>query len=139
MLYAIWARVASTTAIIILMAVPSAGQAHPRKKHRKIILTPMEQIAKIHHWNHIQVADEWLVLKHESGSTPGHVNLTAENGDCWGSGQLQGPSGPATYASYGGNYYTVLGQLEADANYVKERYANDPIQAWQHELETNWY
>lgn len=101
---------------------------------------PMSYLAMtLHGWDATQVYYEWLVLGKESGSSSGHLDMTATNGDCWGSGQLMGPSAAAAYARYGGNYYTVVGQETADLNYIVEHGYGTPEAAWEHELEFNWY
>lgn len=104
----------------------------------------MVRIAARHGWGATQVAYEWKVLKHESTSSPGHLNLWASNGYCFGSGQLKDPdpdsSGPAAaYRYYGGDYYTVAGQIRADLNYIVMHGYGTPEKAWEHELATGWY
>ena len=131
---------------ILIALVSMFSYIHSAQVHKKKpVLTPMQQVAKAHHWSAAQVADEWLVLYRESGSTPKHLNMWATNGHCLGSGQLSYEENgsyldaAAVYEHFGGNYYTAFGQLSADANYDSQRYGNDPAQAWDHELEYGWY
>ena len=133
--------------LAFLFAVPSVTDAHTThhtKKHHaactqsQIRHEPMVCVARLHHWTESVVQDEWDILYHESTSYRGHVNLYAVNGSCYGSGQLQGSSAVEVYESYGGDYYTVYGQLKADANYVDGRYGS-PVGGENHELEFGWY
>jgi hypothetical protein len=100
----------------------------------------MVTTAAHHGWGAAEVADEWLVLWRESRSTPTNFNLTATNGTCYGSGQLQGTWTDlgAKYYAYGGNPNTVAGQITGDLNYVAAVY-KDPVHAWWHEEADDWY
>ena len=105
----------------------------------------MAQLAAKHGWGAAQVQYEWLILGRESTSSPGHLNLSATNGRCWGSGQLSdlptlhiyGPT--AVYRYYHGNYATVRGQETADLNYIIMHGYGNPENAWAHEEAYGWY
>lgn len=126
-------RLAAVSACLTPTLASAHGKQRPRACHGR---EPMGCLAARHGWNAGQVADEWAVLWRESRSTPGHLDLTATNGYCYGSGQLNG--GPSEYYRYGGNPYTVVGQEMADLNYVAGRYGS-PAVAWQHEESYGWY
>lgn len=116
-----------------------ATATHDRRAWLARQREPMAYLAwKYHHWDATQVYYEWKVLWHESRSSPGHLDLTAVNGDCYGSGQLMGSSTVDAYSQYDGNYYTVIGQETADLNYVAGRYGSPEV-AWEHEEADNWY
>lgn len=118
---------------------PHKAIHHVYKKHRPLsALPPMEAVAILHKWNSEQVADAWRILYLESNSTPGNVNLDAVNSGsgCVGAAQFLGWD---QYYTYGGNPTTVRGQLLAFANYIKERYNNDPAYALQFHYANGWY
>jgi hypothetical protein len=103
----------------------------------------MLQLVAAHGWSAVQAQYEWDVLWRESRSTPGHLDLSATNGVCWGSGQLSNIGsavGPvAVYRYFGGDYYTVRGQETADLNYIVQHGYGTPERAWWHEEADGWY
>jgi len=74
------------------------------------------------------------VINAESGG-----NLTAQNPSSSAYGIAQFINGPSEYATYGGNSTTVLGQMPAMINYIKQRYPSAPCEAWGHEQADHWY
>jgi hypothetical protein len=78
-------------------------------------------------WDSSQVADWISVIEKESGG-----RLTAQNPTSPAYGIAQGITGPSWYAAHGGNADTVIGQLTAMANYIRDRYG-DPAGALAHE------
>lgn len=73
------------------------------------------------------------VINAESGGS-----LTAQNPSSSAYGIAQFINGPSEYATYGGNSTTVLGQMSAMINYIKQRYGT-PCAAWSFHLANGYY
>jgi hypothetical protein len=100
-------------------------------------LSPMDIVAKSHHWNDTEVYDAWVILYMESSSTPSDVNINAYNSQSGCAGSAQFASWKQYYA-YGGSPKTVLGQLIGFGNYVTERYKS-PSRALAFHYAHGWY
>lgn len=93
-----------------------------------------KQLAAKFGWGTSQVQDWEGVERLEDGS----FSLSATNPTSGAYGLAQGISGPSWYYGYGGNPNSLIGQLTAMANYMKQRYG-DPAGALAHEQAYHWY
>jgi hypothetical protein len=134
-----------TRALVALLSSLAAGHAAPRH-HCSSTACLMNRTAAGHGWGAVEVSYEWDVLYRESRSTSRLLNRWATNGHCLGSGQLswETPDGEYldavhVYEHFGGDYYTVAGQIKADLNYIVEHGYHTPGAAWAHEQSYGWY
>lgn len=97
----------------------------------------MNNIAKIHHWDQQEVQDAWTILYAESRSVPGHINIAAYNAQSGCAGAAQFASWQQYY-TYGGNPWTIKGQMKAFGNYITQRYGN-PANALAFHEANGWY
>jgi hypothetical protein len=147
----IWRRAAviliSSFALLTSQAAGHAAPHHHEQKHPAACSkqkNPLPCIAAQHHWNAYQQQDWKDVIHCESDggcqdtSSVVHYNLTIENsGGCYGIAQFSG--GASEYYSYGGNPYTVYGQLTAMANYIVDHGYGTPAVALQSEHSNHSY
>jgi hypothetical protein len=90
-------------------------------------------IGSQHGWTAAQIQDWANVIKSESNGTIGDTNPSS---GAYGIAQFI--NGAGEYAQYGGDATSVVGQLTAMANYIKQRYQN-PSSAWSFHVANNWY
>jgi len=84
-------------------------------------------------WGGAQWAALNAVAMRESG-----WSMTAQNPSSGAYGIAQFINGPGEYYQYGGNPYTMVGQITAFFNYIRSRYGT-PEGAWAHEVAYGWY
>lgn len=65
-------------------------------------------------------------------------SMTARNPSSGAYGIAQFIDGPSEYYRYGGNPYSLVGQLVGFFNYIRSRYGS-PDAAWAHERAFHWY
>jgi hypothetical protein len=93
----------------------------------------VNQIAKKLGWGPAEVSAWLQVIARESGGS-----MTAQNPSSSAYGIAQFINGAGEYYTYGGNPNTLVGQLVAMANYIKQRYGT-PSAAWGNELSAGYY
>jgi len=95
----------------------------------------MNQIGQQHGWSSQQIQD-W---KNVIGAEDASYSLTAKNPNSNAYGIAQFINGPSEYYTYGGNPNTLQGQLTAMANYIQQRYHDNPSEAWTFHLSNGYY
>lgn len=110
-------------------ATPSGG-----KTYGQISYDQVAAISQRMGWS-TQEADVWFnnLIPSESNGT-----LTDTNSSSGAYGIAQGITGPSWYHAHGGDPNTVVGQLTAMANYIRQRYGT-PSAAWSFHKKNNWY
>jgi hypothetical protein len=112
---------------------PSGSLPHGGTTHGLVSTSALISIGKKYGWTGQQIADWMNVIVAESNGT-----LTDTNPSSGAYGIAQFINGPSEYSQYGGNSTTLLGQLTAMANYIRQRYGT-PSAAWAHEQSDHWY
>lgn len=112
-------------------ATPAAVAGNPTLG--QVQFSDLKMVGQAMGWTTTEIAAWWALLPLESNGT-----ITDTNSSSGAYGIAQFINGPSEYATYGGSATSVIGQLTAMANYIKERYGS-PSQALTFHLANNWY
>lgn len=112
----------------MLPTLPTGGVTHGL-----VSTAALTVIGTAHGWTGQQITDWMSVIQAESNGT---LNDTNSSSGAYGIAQFI--NGPSEYYQYGGDAYTLTGQLAAMANYISSRYGN-PSAAWTFHVKNGWY